>query len=55
MVDGLKREVTSDEIEEYRETGVVNLKGMPNRQWLDLQGNGLDEVFSTSQEAFPVF
>ena len=47
MVDGLTREVTTEEIEEYREIGVVNLKGILGRDWVDLLGNGLDEVFST--------
>ena len=55
MVDGLTRDVTTEEIEEYRETGVVNLKGILGREWVDLLGNGLDEVYSTSQESFPVF
>ena len=55
MVDGLTRDVTSDEIEEFRGSGVVNLKGILNREWVDLLGSGLDEVFSTSQESFPVF
>ncbi len=55
MVDGLTRDVTTEEIEEYREIGVVNLKGILGRDWVDLLGNGLDEVFSTSQESFPVF
>ena len=55
MVDGLTRDVTAEEIEEFRETGVANLKGILIREWVDLLGNGLDEVFSTSQESFPVF
>ena len=44
MVDGLTRDVTSDEIEEFRESGVVNLKGILSRAWVDLLGSGLDEV-----------
>lgn len=55
MIDGLTRDVSAEEIEEYRETGVVNLKGILSREWVDLLRKGLDEVFTTTQESFPVF
>ena len=55
MVDGLTRDVTSDEIEAYREIGVVNLKGILADKWVDLLGMGLDQAFSASPESFPVF
>ena len=55
MIDGLTRDVYPEEIEEYRESGVVKLRGILSNEWVELLRKGLDEVFSAKQHSFPVF
>lgn len=55
MIEGSKRDVTEEEIREYRETGVVRLKRILDDAWVKRLGDALDEVFSHQQDSVPMF
>ncbi len=54
MIDGLTRDVRPSEIDEYRETGVVRLRGILAREWVDRLGPAIDRVFSEQRDRVPV-
>jgi len=55
MKQGLTREPTTDEIAEYRETGVVRLRGILAPEWTNQLGRAIDQAFYEQREAVPVF
>lgn len=54
-MQGLNRDISDAEVDEYRETGVVRLRGVLSQMWVDLLADGLDEAFYQQREAVPVF
>ena len=55
MTDGLIRDIEQAEIDEYRELGVVRLRQVLSREWVDLLAVALDEAFYEKRDAAPVF
>ena len=55
MTEGLNRDVTAAEIDEYRETGVVHLRGILGREWVEDLGRIIDEAFYQQREQMPVY
>ncbi len=44
QIPGLIRDVMSDEIEQYRQEGVVRLKGILDLEWVELAGEAVEEA-----------
>ncbi|MEJ2088659.1 MAG: phytanoyl-CoA dioxygenase family protein [Gammaproteobacteria bacterium] len=55
MIEGLTRDVTAEEIAEYRESGVVRLRGILPLQWLETLGDDIDRAFGQERDAMPVY
>lgn len=55
VMEELVREVTPEEIKEYRDTGVVRLQGILSQDWVDLLGASLDKAFYEYADRAPVF
>lgn len=55
MIEGLTRDVTAEEIAEYRESGVVRLRGILPLQWVETLGDDIDRAFGQERDAMPVF
>ena len=41
-MQGLNRDISDAEVDEYRETGVVRLRGVLSQMWVDLLADALD-------------
>lgn len=54
MIDGLTRDVTAAEIDEYREAGVVRLRGILGPAWVERLGDAIDLAFYEQRERMPV-
>jgi ectoine hydroxylase-related dioxygenase (phytanoyl-CoA dioxygenase family) len=55
LIEGLTRDVTAEEIAEYRESGVVRLRGILPLQWLETLGDDIDRAFGQERDAMPVY
>jgi ectoine hydroxylase-related dioxygenase (phytanoyl-CoA dioxygenase family) len=55
MIDGLQRDVTQAEIDEYRDSGVVRLRGILAPKWIELLGRAIDEAFYEQQAKVPMY
>jgi len=55
MIDGLLRDVTVDEIIEYRDAGVVRLRGILASEWVHALGRAIDQTFYEQQAKVPMF